>query len=270
MQRDGSGKVAVVAVPAQAVGGTAGMRDLVAKTGLAIGALGVAPGDHGWNARQLLLAMAVPESLIKTATLPDVPKDAEARMVALSFGTPDAIAAESAADTFSYCEPPIVDATRESVCLFSGEPTLRPTSGEAVGAAASAKLPFWLFGMQGANDPVALRQAAMLATLARRLKHEKFEPTTIEAMTELANGVEILGRVGEDAVVAVGVMPVEPWIVTYTDGPPWSVEDEPRVVPIKPLQKITLNMAMKERELRKLPPKEKRRSVVFRRQAATH
>ena len=49
-----------------------------------------------------------------------VPKDTDARMVALSFGTPNAVAAESAADTFSYCEPSIDDATRETVCIFSG------------------------------------------------------------------------------------------------------------------------------------------------------
>ncbi len=268
VQRDGDGKVAVLAVPAPAVGGTLGVRDLVAKARLAIATITVAPGDHGWNAKQQLLSMAVPESLIKTAALPDVPKDPEARMVALSFGTPNAITAESAADTFSYCEPPIVDASREAVCLFSGEPTLRPSGAEAVGAAASAKLPFWLFGLQGANDPVALRQAALLAALARRLKHDRFEPTTLEAMTELPNGVEILGRVAEDGVVAVSVMPGEPWVLPLTDGPAWSLEGEPRVVPIEPLHKVTLTMPLKEWEIRKLPPKEKRRSVVFRRAVA--
>ncbi|HEY8073674.1 MAG TPA: hypothetical protein VIF62_06190 [Labilithrix sp.] len=265
VQRDGDGKVAVIAVPAQSVGGTLGMRDLVAKAALVVSSISVAPADHGWNARQLLLAMAVPESLIKTSALPDIAKDPEARMAALSFGTPNAIAPESAADTFSYCEPPIVDTTRETVCLFSGEPTLRPSSAEAVGAAASAKLPFWLFGLQGANDPVALRQAALLAALARRLKHENFEPTTIEAMTELPNGVEILGRVGEDAVVAASVMPGEPWIVPLTDGPAWPLDGVPRVVPIQPLHKITLTMALEDWKIRKLPPKDKRRTVVFRR-----
>jgi hypothetical protein len=266
VSREGGGRVAVLALSAPAIGGLVGVRDLAKKTGITLGFAGLPTTEHGWNARQLLLATTIPDGIIKTAALPDMPKDPDARVVALSFGTPNAIVTESAADTYSYCDPPIVEATRESVCIFSGEPILRASGGDAVGAVALAKLPFWLFGLKEANDPVGLKEAASLASLARRLKQERFEPTTIEAMTELPNGVEVLGRMNEDAVVAVGVMPGEPWVVPYTDGPVWTLDGEPRIVPIKPLERVTLTMPMKERELKKLPPREKRRSVVFRRQ----
>lgn len=128
------------------------------------------------------------------------------------------------------------------------------------------------------NEPAALKVATQLVSLARWLRREGFEPTTIAAMTELDQGVEVLGRANEDAMVAVTLAKAPPWIVTYTDGPEWSLEGvrggaggaygpsgsgEPRIVPIKPLQRVTLRAT----NPKTLPPKDKRHTVVFRRQA---
>jgi hypothetical protein len=262
VQRDGSGVTNILAIPAANVGGMLGVRELARESGIELGYAGLPAADHAWNAKALLLASSVPENLITTSAAPEVPPDPDARLVAVSFGTPNALLSEGAEGVFSYCEPPIVDATRESLCIYSGEAKWKPASAEAVGAVARAKLPFWLFGLSGVNDPVALQAASALATLSRRLKHDGYEPTTIEAVTEVPNGVEVLGRTGEDAVVAVGVMPAPPYVVPYAeDGEPWSLDGEPKTVVLQPLQKATLTTKVKLKA-----PKDKRRSVVFRRQ----
>ena len=102
-------------------------------------------------------------------------------------------------------------------------------------------------------------------TLARALQREGFEPTTIEAMTELEKGAEVLGRANEDAIVAVTLAPVEPWAIPLAEAPEvsWSLDASgpPHVVPLRPLDRVTLVPPAKT----KLPPKDKRRTVVFRR-----
>jgi hypothetical protein len=262
VQREGDGTVEVIAIPAANVGGMLGVREIAKKAGIALAFTGVAATDHAWNAKALLLSSSVPENIIKTASTPEIAPDPDARLVAISFGTPNALTSESKEEVFSYCEPSIGDATREALCIFSGEQRWKPTGAEAVGAVARSKLPFWLFGLAGVSDPVALKAGISLAALARRLKHDGFEPTTIEALTELPNGVDVLGRTGEDAIVAVGVMGAPPYVVPYAEGgAAWSIDGEPPLVILKPLEKRTLTTSLKL-----AAPKERRRSVVFRRQ----
>ena len=76
---------------------------------------------------------------------------------------------------------------------------------DAVGGLARSKLPFWLYTMHGVKDPAALEGIVELLALARSLGRDGFTPTTLEALIEQPNRVEVLGRTGEDAVVAVGV-----------------------------------------------------------------
>src|SRR5690606_25106116 len=127
---------------------------------------------------------------------------------------------------------------------------------------ARAALPFWLFALEGVSEPAALKLETQLVSLARRLRRDGFEATTIEAVTELDHGAEILGRAGEDAFVAIGLAPHAPWVFPYSDGPAWTIDGEPRVVPIRPLERVTVRATT-----RKLPPKATRRTVVFRRHA---
>ena len=264
LQREGKGAVTAFAVPAARTGGVRGLRDVLRASGLSIDAIAVAPNDLGWDAMQYLIASGVPEALVTTASAPDVAPDPEARLVALTFTTPNALQPELQTDTFSYCEPALDEKMRESTCLFSGSQTWRANGKEASGGLARAKLPFWLFGLQGVNDPVALKAGIALVDLARRLKKDGFEPTTLEAITEQPNGIDVLGRANEDAIVAVGVAPAEPWVFPYTNGPAWTLDGDPLVIPIKTLETLKLTSTNKGRTL---PPKEKRRSVVFRRAA---
>lgn len=261
VSREGSGELAVLFAPAATLGGMRGLREVARDAGIELTTTSVPPADHAWNARQLLLASQVPDAIIAVASTPDVPLEPDHRIVALSFDTPNALAPDTQTGVFSFCDPPLDASTPQSMCLFSGAQKWRTEGADAVGGLARSKLPFWLYAMQGVSDPVALKGMTQLFTMARRLGRDGFAPTTLEALTELPTGVEVLGRTGEDAIVAVGVAPFDPWVYPLTDGPPWTLEEEPRIVQVKPLEKVTLNASAKN-----LPPKASRRTVVFRRQ----
>jgi hypothetical protein len=261
--RDGKGELAVMIAPAVAVGGLLGLLEITHDNGITLGGSNVPPADRGWDAKQVLVASQIPEAIVKTAAAPDVPVDNDARVAALSFETGNALIPDTPENTYSYCEPPLDMRMRFATCVFSGAQKWRTESGaEAVGGLARSKLPFWLFAMQTASDPNALKGMTQLLALARYLGREHFMPTTLEALTELPTGVEILGRAGEDAVVAVGVAPTEPFVYPLTDGPVWKLDGKPRIVATRPLEKVTLTSP----QVKNLPPKASRRTVVFRRQ----
>jgi hypothetical protein len=262
VSREGKGELVVMVAPAAGIGGLQGLRELAKANGVVIGTSNVPAADRAWDAKQVLLASQIPDGNITTAAAPDVPVDTEARVAALSFETPSALMPETPPDHYSYCDPPLDASMREATCVFSSSQKWRTEAGaEAVAGIARAKLPFWLFAMQTTNDPMALKGITQLFKLARRLSREGFSPTTLEALTELPTGVEVLGRTGEDAIVAVGVAPSEPFVYALSDGAPWTLDDAPRIVPVKPLEKVTLTS-----QLKNLPPKASRRTVIFRRQ----
>ena len=236
--------------PALRIGGLGGLAELasVARTGTT---------DHAWNAKAFLVASAVPESLITTANAPDLGDDPGARVVATSSDIAGTLTAETADGVWSFCAA--------SLCVFSGPQKWR-LAGTSDGAVARARSPFWLYGLEGVGDPGAMKVAVQLLGLARRLRRDGFEPTTIEALTETDRGVEILGRANEDAVVAITVFKTAPWFVPYTDGPAWSLDGEPRIVPLATLQRVTL-VAVATPPRGKLPPKAARHTIVFRRTA---
>jgi hypothetical protein len=250
VERQGdTGDIEVFVAPADLIGGTAGLRELNAKAVLV-------DADRGWDAKQLLVASAIPEAIISAATAPDIALDPEARIVALSLQAPRAIASDAPDGVYSFCDPPI-DRAMHAVCAFSGPQRWHgPTGG-----IARAKLPFWLFGMQNVAEPAALKIETQLLALARRLRREGFEPTTMEALTETDKGAEVLGRANEDAIVVVGLAPTAPWAFPLSDGPAWTLDQSPRIVPIAPLARVQLTTGQK------LPPKAARRTVVFRRKA---
>jgi len=263
VSRAGTGELTVLVGPAARVGGELGLRELMTSAGFTPSALGLPAADRAWDAKQLLLASAVPESIIDTAAAPDVPKFPEGRVVALSLETEAALAPELATGAASACIPALDKHPHEAVCVFSAEPKWRSPGGDAtpVGGLARAKLPFWLYTMKGVNDPAALEAMAKLFAIARSLGRQGFAPTTLEALVEQPTGVQVLGRTGEDAVVAVGVAPSEPFVYPLADDVPWTLDEPPQIALVKPLEKVTLVTSLK-----KLPPIGTRRTVVFRRQ----
>jgi hypothetical protein len=253
----------VLAVPAAKVGGLPGLQEAARLARIPLGATTLAAADRAWSAKQVLLAASFPEQLIGLASAPEIAPDPDARIVALSFADANALTSESPDGVFSYCEPSLDDKTLEAICAFSGTQTWHVAGRDAVAGLARAKLPFWLFALQTVSDPVALKVETQMIALSRKLKLEGFEPTTLEAVTETDKGADVLGRTGEDAIVAVSLAPVAPFAFSLTDGPAWALGGPPRVVGTKPMEKVSLTSVTKG-----LPSaaKDKRRTVVYRRQ----
>jgi len=259
VHHDGRGRVGAMIAPAAKVGGLRGVREIGAAAGVRFASLAVQPTDRGWDASMTLAASAVPE--VTAATAPDVPRAPEARVVALSFGAPNALSADAESEVFSYCDPSLDASTLESVCVFSGRHQWSLAAADKVGGLARAKLPYWLSTFAGVGDPVALKGEVELLALARRLRREGFEPSVIEGITETPTGAQVLGRSNEDAVVAVATQTSAPWVVPLSDGPAWTLADPPRIVRLAPLEKVALTAA------KGLAPAtgKARRTVVFRR-----
>jgi hypothetical protein len=183
----------------------------------------------------------------------------DARVVALSVKGGRMYVPDGDADAAFHCEPTMRPEASETICIQTKVQSWHLPSPDTVGAIAYGPLPFWMSGHGSVKSAEVLAPQLDLLSLARRLSARGFEPTIIEGITEKANGVEILGRSSEDAVVAVGVWPAPPWVYAYTDGPPWNLEDEPHVVPLRGGDKVLLEA--------KTPPgvaPAQRRTVVFR------
>lgn len=259
----GKGVVTVLRTWARLVGGSMGMRELTAQAGLRLSTVALAGADRPWDAEQWLLSSAI--TMVTTASAPVVAPQQDARIVALSLETAHALVGDWAPDVHSACSPPLEDETRETLCIFSGPQRWRsPGTGEgAVGGLARADLPSWIYSMRTVKDPAALAGLVKLVGLARALARQGFHPTTINELTERPNGVEVLGRAGEDAVVAVGVGPSEPWVYPLSEDGTWDLDGAPPIAMVKPGQKVMLVTTIK-----KLPALPARRTVVFRRQVA--
>ena len=83
-------------------------------------------------------------------------------------------------------------------------------------------------------SPTPWHASPSASLLARRLLRDGFEATVFEGVTELPEGVRVVGRAHEDAIVAVGLLPKAPWAVPYSDATPWDLGDTPRVISLDP------------------------------------
>ena len=258
--RDGRSAVTVIASPADRLGGLLGLRDAAdeAKLELAQDAAWVDDADLGWNAGAVLRSSGM--TTPTTRALPDVASDPDSRLVALTLA-PSAVVVPAPASVVVACDPPLVSAApgvHSSVCATSAKTAWwRKTA--ALAAQASADLPVWLAPLEPHHEPDAVARIPELMGLARHLARAGFSPTVLEGVTELPDGVKIIGRAGEDSIVAVGLGPRAPWTFPYTDKVPWDVGDEPVIVPIKPGQTVKLTAS----PLPNSPP-EQRRTIVFR------
>jgi hypothetical protein len=110
------------------------------------------------------------------------------------------------------------------------------------------------------REPDAVARIPELVTMARRLARAGFQPTDLEGVTELADGVRVTGRAGEDAIVAVGMAPRPPWVFPYGNGVPWDLGDAPPIISLEPGASVKLATSP-----RSSADVETRRTVVFRR-----
>jgi hypothetical protein len=256
--REGKSPAVVLAAPATRVGGLLGTREsaAIAGTPVAADATWLRDEDLAWDARSLLQASAT--SGVESAALPSESGPLDGRVAAivssggasLAWQPPTAVVA---------CDPPLDAADHEParVCA-STVPVSWWRKTEAAASAARAPLPFWLSSLDARHEPDAIASIPHLLALARRLARYGFEPT-IEGVTELTAGVRVVGRAGEDAIVAVGLGPKAPWVFPYSDDVPWDLGDPPRIVNLQPGEAVKLVSSPPPSS-----PVDKRRTVVFR------
>lgn len=258
--REGRGEVTVIAAPGSRVGGMLGARECARDAGMTLAATWLRDVDLGWSAGSLLRASSLSD--VATAELPTTPGAPEARIAAIALSRA-AHATFSPSDTLVACDPPRDSTPAEltMVCASVG-PVAWWSRADGPAFAARAPLPTWLSILASQRARDALGHIPPMLALSRRLAREGFEPTILEGVEELTEGVRVVGRAGEDAVVAVGLAPKSPWVFPLTDGVPWHLGDPPRVVELRPGAAV---------KLVSLPtpssPLDKRRTVVFRRAA---
>ena len=273
--RTGHSAVDVRAGPAARVGGLLGTSEHAAVAGVPVAsrAMWIADADLPWEAAAVLRASLGDDSTHAAATALSVIPGADAsRLVSVAFSETSRVAFDPPA-TEGVCDPPFfaaaardyrrhsarTESSRDMLCVFAS-----PVSGwrrtESPAASARAPLPFWLAPLEPYTEPSALARAVELLALERRLGASGFAPTLFDGVTELKNGVRIVGRSEEDAIVAVGIGPKAPWVFPFTDFLSWQLDGTPRVIALKPGESVKLTA-------RPAPdaPIEQRRTVVFRR-----
>ena len=259
LQREGKSAVVVVSAPGVRIGGLLGVREVAAEAHLSLapGAVWLRESDLAWDASAVLRASGVPD--VGADAIPAAAgTKVGARIVALSL----AVTADLAHDPSSVAVPCDRSSdSRQQVCAPAA-PVAWWRKTDAPAALAHGGLPFWLTSFESRLEPDALARIPELLALARRLMRGGFEPTVFEGVTELADGVRVVGRAGEDAVVAVGLAPKPPWVFPYTNRVAWDLGDEPRVVTLRPGDGVKLVTSPPS-----TAPVDKRRTVVFRRAA---
>lgn len=254
-----SAPVIVAAARGDRVGGLLGTVESARAAGLTLasGATWLRPGDAAWDAAAILRASKLDASA--GDAVPAEPAAPDARVTALVY-TGAARLAWAPPGATVVCDPPLAASTTpsESVCTSVG-PVAWWRGGDAPASAARAPLPFWLTTLESRHEPDAVARIPEMLALARTLARRGFEPTVLEGVTELPNGVRVVGRAGEDAVVAVGLAPAPPWVFPYSDADAWELGEPPRVVELQPGTAVTLTATPPSST-----PVDKRRTVVFR------
>ncbi len=258
----GSGRALILSAPAGRLGGLMGAREGVSDAGYRVSSEStwLRVEDQGWDATAILRASTVLD--IATGQVASEPGAPDARVAALVASPTSGVTWQPSLARLE-CDPPL-DASAtpaESVCVPAVAAMLWK-KGDGPAAAARGALPLWTSILSQRHERDAVALLPQLLSLARRLTREGFEPTAFEGVTELRNGVRIVGRAAEDAVVAVGLAPSPPWVFPYSDGAPWDLGDAPRVVPLQPGASVTLTS-----RVRFTDAPDKRRTVVFRRSA---
>ncbi len=268
----GTSKIEVTAAPARRIGGLLGLREASRAAGIHDLVTWVVDADLGRVAATTLATLLVPDPVSVQGALR---KEVSPNARVLSFvgragghGSPDEIGnaptydADAVADVSFACAPPGTDAL-ESLCVQSAPLTWKPHGALSAAGVAYGPLPFWMGALDAATSRDATVAKLVVLRLAQHLTSRGFDPTIIEGVTERPKGVEILGRSGEDAIVAVGLWPSAPWVVPYSHGVAWSLDDDPPSIPIQGGTRLVLDAPVTP-----TAPEKSRRTVVFRHASA--
>lgn len=263
----GNAPIDVVSAPARRIGGLLGLERALATASIVDAPIWAPKNDHAALAAETLHACLVPDATL----VADGPIQASAtklaRVVSLSVGVP-AVAdprgdrnyePDVGGDVFFVCSPPLAAGVRNTLCVQNGPQTWHPPGTDTPSGAAYGSLPAWMNAWSKVpRDPDLTRIELDLLELGIRLSSLGYEATIIEGVTEDETGVTILGRSGEDGIVAIGIWPAPPWFEPYGD-PAWTIDGEPTVTPLAGGTKLRLTQKGKT-----TAPVKERRTVVFR------
>jgi hypothetical protein len=257
--REGSSGVVMLSASAARVGGVLGARECAEAGGVHVDAQAawLRDEDLAWDAASLLRVSAV--AGVTSAPLPVEPGPTSTKVTALDLSAAAQVVSEPTSVVVA-CDPPFQAPSMErtSVCAVAA-PVSWWRKTEAPASLAQAPLPYWLSLFEPHHEPDAIARIPELLALARYLLRAGFEPTVLEGVTELSDGVRVVGRAGEDAIVAVGLGQKPPWVFPYTDGVAWDLGDPPHAVELQPGLAVKLASSPPPNT-----PLEKRRTVVFR------
>ena len=152
----------------------------------------------------------------------------------------------------------------DALCVQLRALTWRAPPPGVVCGAAYGPLPFWMSALADLHDAATVDAELALVGFARKMSQRGFSPSVIEGVTEREGSVEIVGRSGDDAIVAVGLWPVAPYIHPWSDDVPWTLDDEPRVIPLAQGTGARVSLPVPRIMNAASVPVEKRRTVVFR------
>jgi hypothetical protein len=259
--RRGTSPIQVASSAALRAGGLYGVREIREQSHTNV-TTWLAPADLPWDATQALRASGIVELATLDAESAAKMPIPSTRIVAVSILESATISPDAGQDTIFFACAPQLEKSESAICVEGAAQRWRALTPRGSWGAASSALPFWMAGYAQVRDPAVVPSQLSLLTLARKLIRRGFEPTVLAGVKELDHGAEVLGRAGEDSVVAVGIAPEAPWLVPYTDGAAWSIDDEPRVVPLAPGTRIALTPAKTATPLHS--GLDARRTIVFR------
>ena len=260
--RTGPGEVFVLGMNARRVGGMLGVREIARRAEIGEVTTWLAPENLGKDALDAILASGVTDGAL-FAPAPQGARPVNPRVIALSVLAGGSIAADPRTTVPWQCSPGLAPGASEAVCVQAGPAGWRQVGSELLGAGAEGSLPFWLSMLGTGDEPRLLELRLAMLRFARMLAGEGYEPTVLQGVTELPRGAEVLGRVDEDAIVAVGMTAHPPSVYPMTDSDPWSLDGVPHAVELHANQHVTVMPVGKV----DVPPGE-RRTVVFRRREA--
>jgi len=243
----------IVSAPSKRIGGLVGLREVAARAGLEM-TTWVRDEERSELAADALRASLVPDPTSAGSQTIEAQQTKDARVLAFNTQTKETF---SSSEADFRCAPALGEP--DSVCVQLRALTWRAPPPGVVCGAAYGTLPFWMSALADAHDAAAVDAELALVGFARKMSQRGFSPSVIEGVTERDGAVEILGRSGDDAIVAVGLWPKEPYIHPWSDDAPWTLDDaEPRVIPL--LGGARVSLPVKNATV----PVEKRRTVVFR------
>ena len=249
VRHTGRGTVAVLRADAAKVGGRLGLSALATSARVPLRSW-VEASDVTWDAENALLAALTTGKVERFEGGNRLAP--EARLLAFSF--------EPGASTFA--PPPGVHCAGTSGELLLCAQLETHSFGQVRAALGAGPQPVWLKPATQSKDPAASAAVAGAIRFAARLRAQGYELTILEGVKELATGADVLGRAGDDAVVALTVQSTPPFVVPLVadGGAPWTLEEPARPIPITPGTHLVLKGVV--------PPSsdlEARRTAVFRR-----